>query len=143
MSFDRFRAEALQRDEADHAVAVARRLEVDGARAGDGERVADGFVAVGVGQDDVVLRDDAVADDLVRRARAAEHIEGPVGAEDAGGVALRVARRPDVIEPRAERRGRDAEVRAHQVFAEEAVKLLPTGCLRKATPPMWPGASQE
>jgi hypothetical protein len=36
-----------------------------------------------------------------------------------------------VIEPRAERRRRDAEVRAHQVFAEEAMKLLPHGVLEK------------
>ena len=67
---DDLRAEALERNEADHAVAVARGLEVDGARAGDGERVADGFVAVGVGEDDVVLGDDAVADDLVGGARS-------------------------------------------------------------------------
>ena len=63
-----FGAEALERNETDHAIAVARGLEVDGAGAGDGERVADGLVAVGVGEDDVVLRDDAVADDLVRGA---------------------------------------------------------------------------
>jgi hypothetical protein len=87
--------------------------------------------------------DDAVADDLVRGRRAAEDVEGPVGAEDAGGVAFGLARRPEVVEPRAKRRGGDAEVRAHDVFAEELVELHADGCFRKATPPMWPGASQE
>ncbi len=62
---DVFGGEALERDEADHTVAVARGLEVDGAGTGDGKGVADGLVAVGVGEDDVVLGDDAVADDLV------------------------------------------------------------------------------
>ena len=62
---DELGAEALEGYEADHAVAVARGLHVDGPRTGDGERVADGLVTVGVGEDDVVLRDDAVADDLV------------------------------------------------------------------------------
>ena len=85
--------------------------------------MADGFVAVGVGQHDVVLRDDAVANDLVRGAGAAEHVERPVGAKDARGIALRLARRADVVKPRAERRGRDAEVGAQEIFAEEAMKL--------------------
>ncbi len=62
---DVFGREALEGHQADHAVAVARGLEVDGPGAGDGEGVADGLVAVGVGEDDVVLGDDAVADDLV------------------------------------------------------------------------------
>ena len=121
---NRRRREALERNQADHAVAIARGLEVDGARARDGERVADGLVAVGVGQDDVVLRNDAVADDLVGGAGAAQHVERPVGAEDAGGIALGFARRADVVEPGAEWRRRDAEVRAQEVFAEEAVELL-------------------
>ena len=46
---DVFRAEALEGYEADHAEAVACGLEVDGTGTGDGEGVADGFVAVGVG----------------------------------------------------------------------------------------------
>ena len=128
-ALDEVGVEALERNEADHAVAVARGLHVDGARAGDGERVADGFVAVGVGEDDVVLCDDSVADDLVGGGGAAEHVEGPVGAEDAGGVALGFARRPDVIEPRAERRGGDAEVGAEEIFAEELVELHADGML--------------
>ena len=88
-------------------------------------------MAVGVGEDDVVLRDDAVADDLVRAGGAAEDEESPVRAEDAGGVAFGLARRPEVIEPRAERRGGDAEVRAHEVFAEELVELHADGMLEK------------
>jgi hypothetical protein len=63
--------------------------------------VTDGFVAVGVGEDDIVLGDDAVADDLVGGGGATEDEEGPVGAEDAGGVALGLSRRPEVVEPRA------------------------------------------
>ena len=122
-----FRGEALEGDEADHAEAVAGGLEVDGAGAGDGEGVADGFVAVGVGEDDVVLGDDAVADDLVRGAGAGEDEEGPVGAEDAGGVALGFARGAYVVEPGAEGGGGDAEVGAEEVFAEEAVELLAYG----------------
>ena len=94
--------ESLEGDEADHAVAVACGLHVDGARAGDGEGVTDGFVAVGVGEDDVVLCDDAVAYDLVGTGGAAEDVEGPVGAEDACGVALGFAGRPEVVEPGAE-----------------------------------------
>ncbi len=86
-------------------------------------------MAVGVGEDDVVLGDDAVADDLVRGGGAAEDVEGPVGAEDAGGVALALAGRPEVVEPGAERRGGDAEVRAHDVFAEELVELHADGVL--------------
>ncbi len=123
--------ETLERDEADHAVAVARGLHVDRARAGDGEGVADGLVAVGVGEDDVVLRDDAVADDLVRGGGAAEDVEGPVGAEDAGGVALGFSGRSEVIEPGAQRRGGDAEVRAQEVFAEEVVELHADGMLEE------------
>ncbi len=123
--------EALEGNEADHAVAVARGLEVDGAGAGDGERVADGLVAVGVGEDDVVLGDDAVADDLVGVRGAAEDVEGPVGAEDAGGVAFGVSRGADVVEPGAERGGGDAEVGAEEVFAEEAVELLADGVLEE------------
>ena len=123
--------EALEGDEADHAVAVARGLHVDGPRAGDGEGVADGFVTVGVGEDDVVLRDDAVADDLVGGGGAAEDVEGPVGAEDAGGVAFGFAGGAEVIEPGAERRGGDAEVGAHDVFAEELVELHADGMLEE------------
>ena len=96
---DELGAEALDGDEADHAVAVARGLHVDRACAGDGEGMTDGFVAVGVGEDDIVLRDDAVADDLIRCAGASEDIEGPVGAEDACGVALGFAGGAEVIEP--------------------------------------------
>ena len=127
---DELGAEALDGDKADHAVAVARGLHVDGARAGDGEGVADGLVAVGVGEDDVVLRDDSVADDLVGGGGAAEDVEGPVGAEDACGVALGFAWRSEMIEPGAERRGGDAEVGAEEIFAEEAWNSMPTGCLR-------------
>ncbi len=60
----------------------------------DGEGVTDGLVAVGVGEDDVVLCDDAVADDLVGAGGSAEDVEGPVGTEDAGGVALGFAGGP-------------------------------------------------
>ncbi len=119
----------LEGDEADHAVAVARGLHVDGARAGNGEGVADGFVAVGVGEDDVVLCDNAVPDDLIGGRRSSENVEGPVGSEDAGGVALGFAGRSEVIEPGAERRSGDAEVRTHDVFAEEFVKLHADGVL--------------
>ena len=128
---DVFRAEALDGDEADHAVAVARGLEVDGTRAGDGEGVADGLVAVGVSEDDVVLRDDAVADDLVGVGAAAEDEEGPIRAEDAGGVAFGLAGRADVVEPGAEGRGGDAEVRAHEVLAEELVELHADGVFQE------------
>ncbi len=121
--------EALDGDEADHAVAVARGLHVDGARAGDGEGVADGLVAVGVGEDDVVLGDDSVADDLVGGGGASEDVEGPVGSEDAGGVALGFSRGAEVIEPGAEGRGGDAEVGAEEVFAEELVELHADGVL--------------
>ncbi len=93
--------------------------------------MADGFVAVGVRQHDVVLRDDAVADNLVRRAGSAEHVERPVGPEYTGSIALRLARRADMIKPRAERRGRDTEVRAKEIFAEEPVKLLPDRMLEE------------
>ena len=65
-----------------------------------------------------------MADDLVGGAGAAEDVEGPVGAEDACGVALGVAGRADVVEPGAERRGGDAEVGAEEIFAEEAMELL-------------------
>jgi hypothetical protein len=126
---DELRREALERDEADHAVAVACGLHVDRARSGDGEGVADGLVTVGVGEDDVVLSDDAVAYDLVGAGGAAKDVEGPVGTEDAGGVALGFAGRAEVIEPGAERRGGDAEVGAHDVFAEELVELHADGML--------------
>ena len=128
---DELGREAFDGHEADHAVAVARGLHVDRARAGDGEGVADGLVAVGVGEDDVVLRDDAVADDLVGAGGAAEDVEGPVGAEDAGGVAFGFAGRPEVIEPGAERRGGDAEVGTHEIFAEEFVELHADGMLEE------------
>ena len=128
---DVFRGEALQRDQADHAVTVARGLEVDGPCAGHRQRVADGFVAVGVGEDDVVLGDDAVADDLVGGAASAQNVKSPISAEDAGGVAFGVAGGSDVVEPRAKRRGGDAEVGAEEVFAEEAVELLADGVLEE------------
>ena len=128
---DELGGEALDGNEADHAVAVARGLHVDGSRAGDGEGVADGLMAVGVGEDDVVLRDDAVADDLVGAGGAAEDVEGPVGAEDAGSVAFGFAGRPEVIEPGAERRGGDAEVGTHEIFAEELVELHADGVLQE------------
>ena len=88
-------------------------------------------MAVGVGEDDVVLGDDAVADDLVGVGRAAEDVEGPVGAEDAGRVALGVAGGSDVVEPGAERGGGDAEVGTEEVLAEEAVELLADGVLEE------------
>ncbi len=128
---DELGREALEGDEADHAVAVARGLHVDGTRAGDGEGVTDGLVAVGVGEDDVVLGDDAVADDLVGAGGAAEDVEGPVGAEDARGVAFGFAGRPEVVEPGAERRGGDAEVGTHDVFAEEFVELHADGMFQE------------
>ncbi len=102
---------------------------VDGPCAGDGERVADGFMAVGVGEDNVVLCDDAVADDLVGGGGPAEDVEGPVGAEDACSVALGFAGGAEVIEPGAERCGGDTEVGTEEIFAEELVELHADGML--------------
>ena len=85
--------------------------------------VADGFVAVGVGEDHVVLGDGTLADDLVGGAGAVEDVEGPVGAEDASGVAFGFAGRPDMVEPGAERGGGDAEVGTEDVLAEKLVEL--------------------
>ena len=88
-------------------------------------------MAVGVGQDDVVLCDDAMADNLVGGGRATQDIEGPVGAEDARGVALGFSGRSEVIEPGAERRGGDAEVGAHACFHRRSLwNSMPMGCLR-------------
>ena len=86
---------------------------------------------LGVGEDDVVLRYDPMPNNLIGCRRAAENVEGPVGAEDARCVALGVAGRADVVEPGAERRGRDAEVRAQKIFAEEAMELLTDGMLEE------------
>ena len=68
-----------------------------------------------------------MAYDLVGGAGAAEDEEGPVGAEDAGGVALGFAGGADMVEPGTEGGGGDAEVGAEKVFAEEGVELLAYG----------------
>ena len=93
----------MQRDEADHSVTVARGFEVNRARARNSQRMTDGFVAVGIRQHDVILGDDPVTDDLVGSAGAAQDVEGPVCAENACCVALRVAGGTDMVEPRAKR----------------------------------------
>ena len=80
-------------------------------------------MAVRVRQHQVVLRDHAMAHNLIRSRRPPENEKGPVRAEDARRIALGVARGADVVEPGAERRGRDAEVRPEQVFAKKLVEL--------------------
>src|SRR5581483_4025130 len=97
---------------ADHAIPIAGGLEIDWASPGNSERVADGFVTVGVGQYKVILGDNPVPDDLVRGAGSAQYVKGPVRAEDAGRIALRVSRRSDMVEPRTQRCRRDTQVGA-------------------------------
>jgi hypothetical protein len=70
-------------------------------------------------------------DDAVGRRRSRQDVEGPVGAENSRGHALRFGGRSFDVEPGAALGIRDAEVGAHDVLTEESGGIRRTaGCLR-------------
>ena len=109
-----------RRDRADHAARVAPRAQIDRNGAAHVQRVVQGLVAVAVDQRDVAVGDGRAQDDLVAGRAAADHEEGLVGAEDARGVALRLADRAGVVVQRPELPHRDRQVRAQHLLAVEA-----------------------
>ena len=65
-------------------------------------------------------------------------------AEHAGRVLLVLADRARVVEQRAQLADADRQIGAQQVLAEVVEEHRgPTGDLRNAVPPVWPGVCQE
>ena len=113
---------------ADHAEGVARRREEDGNRARlDQGALMQGLVVVAVEQDQIATTQHRLRDHLVGGAGAVQDEVGLVGAEDAGGVALRQRGRTLVDQEVAQVHVGVAEVVAEDLLAEMLEEELPRG----------------
>ena len=126
---DRRLVERLVVDRPDQAVGVAVGLEEDRNRAAEEQRaVMGGLVIVAVEQDEVAFGDQRREHDLVRGRRAVEHEIGLLGAEDRGGLLLRLrARGPHGRAGRRVRARNCRDRRGRSPRRDAATKMRPIG----------------
>ncbi len=119
---DRRRLDPGRRQRPRESVSVPGGDQVHRPRAREDETVQDRLVAVAVHQSDLVTGDAEMPDHAVTGRIAVQNEIRAVGAEDPGGIRLRIADRAGVFEERAEFLHRDRQITAQNPFPEIVVE---------------------